>query len=91
MNDLLSLIKRFQSLKDITGTSKSSSYSVSLHFDPWGESVQVEFGGYDVGEWKRHEGLVTDVDNLLVDFEAKVVEAERIVKEWEQDNDLLND
>lgn len=87
MTELLSLIKRFQELKEITGTSKSSSYSVSIHFDPWGEGVQVEFGGYDVGHWCRHEYLSTTVNNLLIDFEAKVVEAERIVKD-DQENEL---
>lgn len=81
MTDLIKLIKRFQDLKDITGTSKSSSYSLSFHFDPWGDSVQVEFGGYNIGHWSRHEYMNTTVDNLLVDFESKVLEAERIVKE----------
>ena len=80
MTDLIKLIERFQALKDITGTSKSSSYSVSLHFDPWGEGVQVEFGGYDVGDWSRHEYLKTTVTSLLVDFQSKVEEAERIVQ-----------
>lgn len=90
MNDLLTLIKRFQSLKDITGTSKSGSYSVQLSFDPWSDVVEVEFGGYDVGDWSRHEYMTATTENLLIDFEAKVVEAERIVKE-DQENDLHGD
>lgn len=81
MTDLLTLIKRFQDLKEITGTSKSSSYSVQIYFDPWSEGVQVEFGGYDVGDWSRHEYMKTTVDSLMVDFEAKVVEAEKLVAE----------
>lgn len=79
MDKLLDLINRFQALKDITGTNKSSSYSVQFHFDPWSDRVQVELGGYDIGHWSRHEYLETTRENLLVDFEAKVKEAEEIV------------
>lgn len=83
MNDLLGLVKRFQALKDITGTNKSSSYSVQIYFDPWTENIQVEFGGYDVGDWSRHEYLQTTVENLLIDMENKVKEAETIVAQKE--------
>ena len=79
MDKLLELINRFQALKAITGTNKSSSYSVQIHFNPWSDRVEVELGGYDVGHWNRHEYLETNRENLLVDFEAKVKEAEEIV------------
>jgi hypothetical protein len=81
MDKLLDLIERFQNLKNITGTTKSSSYSVQLHFDPWSDRVQVEFGGYDVGCWSRHEYLNTTRHKLLIDMEAKIVEAESLVKD----------
>lgn len=79
MEDLLNLINRFQALKNITGTNKCSSYAVTITFEPWDDRVQVEFGGYDVGHWSRHEYLHTTVDNMLVDIESKVKEAESIV------------
>ena len=87
MDSLLSLIRRFQALKEVTGTSKSSSYSVQLHFDPWSDRVQVEFGGYDVGDWSRHEYLQTTIDNLLIDMESKIKEAETLVSDWSNSDD----
>lgn len=81
MEELSKLIERFQSLKSVTGTSKSSSYSVTIVFEPWDDKVQVEFGGYDISGWSRHEHLQTTVDNLLIDVEVKIAEAERIVEE----------
>lgn len=81
MKELVKLIQRFQALKIVTGTSKSSSYSVTILFEPWDGKAQVEFGGYDISGWSRHEYLQTTVDNLLIDMEAKVAEAERTVSE----------
>ena len=77
MEELTKLIRRFQALKSVTGTSKSSSYSVTILFEPWDDKVQVEFGGYDICGWSRHEYLQTTQQNLLVDLETKVIEAEK--------------
>lgn len=55
MDKLLELVNRFQALKDVTGTNKSSSYSVQFHFDPWSDRVQIEFGGYNVGHCKSRQ------------------------------------
>lgn len=81
MKELLDLINRFQNLKEITGTNKTSSYAVSIHFDPWNDSVTVEFGGYDVPGWSRHEYLHTTRQDLLQDFEDRVREAEYLVNQ----------
>lgn len=78
MKDLIDTIDRFQALKNITGTSKSSSYAVTIRFDPWHEGVVVELGGYDVGNWSRHEYLNTTRNKLLEDLCSKVDEAEEI-------------
>lgn len=90
MEELTKLIQRFQALKSVTGTSKSSSYSVTILFEPWGDKVQVEFGGYDISGWSRHEHLQTTQQNLLVDLEAKVIEAEKAAHEpdrWDKFSD----
>lgn len=87
MKDLLNQIKRFQDLKDITGTSKSSSYSVTLSFNPWTDVVQVEFGGYDCGDWSRHEYMSTTRDKLIEDLTKKVDEAVEKVTEYSQEID----
>jgi hypothetical protein len=79
MKELLDLIKRFQDLKNITGTNKSSSYSVNIHFDPWEQVVEIELGGYDVGDWSRLECISTTKQSLLFDLERKIIEAEQIV------------
>lgn len=80
MKELLDLINEFQNLKGITGTSKTSSYGVSLYFDPWSDAVSIELGGYDVGNWSRHEYLNTTRENLLVDLRNKIEDAKREVE-----------
>jgi len=79
MEKLFEQINRFQNLKNVTGSSKSSSYSVQIYFSPWSETVQVEFGGYDIGGWSRHEEMTTTRDKLLEDFTKKVDKAVEIV------------
>lgn len=54
MKELLEQIKRFQDLKYVTGTTKSSSYEVNFYFHPWNDTVNVEFGGYDCGDWSGY-------------------------------------
>lgn len=81
MKELVALIERFQKLKETTGTNKTSSYSVGLYFDPWSEKVIVEFGGYDVPGWSRHEYLHTNRDDLLEDMEDRIREAEYLVSQ----------
>jgi len=73
-------IKRFQSFKERTGASKSSSYSVHISFNVGDDHVYVELGGYDVGGWSRHESIRTTWDNLIEDITKKVDEADEITK-----------
>ena len=86
-DSLLNQIERFQSLKNITGTSKMSSYSVSISFDPNSDEVDIELGGYDVGDWSRHTHIKTTKARMIEDLTAKVDEAVRIVSEMETDYD----
>lgn len=53
------LHKKFAELKEITGCEKSSSYTLSIHFNADGE-ITVELGGYDIPEWNRHKILPED-------------------------------
>jgi len=80
MQELIDQIKRFQSFKERTGCSKTSSYSVHISFPTYGDEVYVEFGGYDVGGWSRHESITTTVDNLLADITKKIDEADEETK-----------
>lgn len=75
MKELYNVIERFQALKEKTGTNKSTSYQVLVHFDCWSDDVTVEFGGYDVGNWSRHEYMTTTKENLIKDMNRKVDEA----------------
>ena len=80
-NELQKQIKRFRSFKQRTGASKGSSYSVSINFDGYdNDTVHVEFGGYDIGDWSRHERLETTWDNLVEDFTKKIDEADEVTK-----------
>lgn len=79
-NELQKQIKRFQSFKNRTGASKSSSYSVSVNFAGYDDTVYVEFGGYDVGDWSRYKLLETTWDNLVEDFTKKVDEADKLTE-----------
>ena len=78
MEEFYALLERFQALKKI-GCSKSSSFCVSLNFDPWNDDVTVEFCGYDVGNWSRHEHRNCKRSEFLKKFEEWVKEAEDIV------------
>jgi hypothetical protein len=73
-------IRRFQSFKERTGVSKSSSYSVHISFSSYDDNVFVELGGYDVGGWSRHESFDTTMDNLVSDLTKKVDEADDITR-----------
>jgi len=73
-------IRRFKSFKERTGTSKSSSYSVTITFSAYDDTVYVELGGYDVGGWSRHESFETTMDDLVTDLTKKVDEADEITK-----------
>ena len=79
-NELQKQIERFRSFKERTGASKSSSYSVSINFDGYNDTVYVEFGGYDVGGWSRHESLETTQDYLVRDFTFMVDLADKLTE-----------
>jgi hypothetical protein len=87
MFELLNQIERFQSLKNITGASKMSSYSVSISFDPHSDEVNIELGGYDIGDWKRHTYIKTTKAQMIEDLTIKVNEAVQIVSKMELDYD----
>jgi len=80
IEELENQIKRFQSFKERTGASKTSSYSVNISFSCYEDKVYVEFGGYDVGDWSRHESIETTWDNLIEDIIKKVDEADEFTK-----------
>lgn len=84
MEKFYELLDRFQALKRV-GCNKSSSFCVSLHFDPWNDDVTVEFGGYDVGNWSRHEYRTCEKSEFLEKFEEWVKEAEDIIAKYEED------
>jgi hypothetical protein len=79
------LAARFQALASKTGTSKMSSYGVTLETvtleKPMWYGWQLALGGYDIADWPRHVtlGPFDTLDELLVAFEKKVIEAERAV------------
>ena len=79
-SELEKQIKRFQSFKERSGTDKTSSFSVHLSFNCWDDNVYVEFGGYNVGGWSRHESIETTWENLIEDITKKVDEADEITK-----------
>lgn len=83
MEQLVHLINRFQKLKDITGTNKSTSYDVNIRFDVWTDNITITLGTYDVGEWNRYTEIHTTLPKMLDDFEAKIEEAEAEVERWE--------
>lgn len=82
MNDLLSVINRFQSLGTKYGRNKTTSYQVILYFSPCeDEEVRVELGGYDIGNWNRHHEFETTKSKLVEELTKYVEEAEKILKE----------
>lgn len=86
MQEFYTLLERFQALKKI-GCSKSSSFCVSLIFNPWDDTVTVEFGGYDIGGWARHECRNCKKSEFLEEFEEWVKEAEDIVSNEQYEED----
>jgi hypothetical protein len=82
------LAARFQALASKTGTSKMSSYGVTLEKPMW-YGWQLALGGYDIADWPRHVtlGPFDTLDELLVAFEKKVIEAERAVSARTLDNE----
>jgi hypothetical protein len=80
LEELKMQIRRFQSFKERTGVSKSSSYSVHISFSAYDDNVFVELGGYDVGGWSRHECFDSTMDNLVTDLTKKVDEADDITR-----------
>lgn len=83
MQEFYILLERFQALKKI-GCSKSSSFCVNLNFNPWDDKITVEFGGYDVGNWSRHEYRTCKKSEFLDKFKEWVNEAEDIVSKQQQ-------
>lgn len=82
MEQLVSLVNRFQKLKDTTSTSKYSSYSVSVCFEVWTDVITITLGTHDVGEWDRYTEIHTTLPKMLDDLEAKIKEAEAEVERW---------
>lgn len=85
LEPLYTLIRRFQSLKNRTGTSKSSSYALTFNFDPWDELIYVEWGTYDVGDYPRTHRTRTRSDQLLTHLAEEIEKMEAVVAAEEQD------
>jgi hypothetical protein len=79
MNKFLDLVLRFQNLSVKFGTSKSSSYQVSLTI---GQDKKwcLNLGCYDIEDWPRNLllGPFLNIEEVLEAFETKVKEAEAI-------------
>lgn len=78
----LMLHERFLKLRDKTGASKITSYSMSVYFSPEGR-ISVELGTYDISGWPRHTYLGSFESELdaLVATKIKIIEAEKAVAE----------
>lgn len=81
-----SLHKEFVKLRNKTGASKMSSYSMTVYFSPE-ETISIELGGYDIADWNRHENIGTfkseeDAINALY---YKILEAQKTVAEGNYD------
>lgn len=65
MNDLVKLIDRFQALKTKTGAGKTSSYQLTMTFDPDGDCIELQWGCYDIADYPRiYETTSTRCDLL---------------------------
>lgn len=81
MKELYEQIDRFQKLKELTSTSKSSSYCVQFHFDPWDDMINIEWGCYDVGSYPRHYYTKCKRDELVEHMSAEINKMELVVKQ----------
>ena len=79
LSEVYDLISRFQNLKNTTSTSKSSSYRLSLSFDPWSEVVNLEWGCYDVSHYPRHYYTETTRAELIAHMTAEIEKMEAVV------------
>jgi hypothetical protein len=81
------LHKRFLKLRETTGASKISSFSMSVYFSAE-EMISIELGGYDIADWNRHEhiGDFYSEEEALIALENKIKEAEEIVKNGNYDD-----
>ncbi len=71
---------RFAKLREITGAEKSSSYSLDVSFEPYGD-IRVHLGTYDIGDWPRHTYLgpfATESEAIAATLK-KIEQAERAV------------
>lgn len=79
MEKLYELIERFQSLKNKTGTNKSSSYELNLYFSPWDDKVSINWGCYEIGDYPRHYETNATRDTLLAHMESEISKMEQVV------------
>jgi hypothetical protein len=84
---LESLHKEFLKLRDITGATKMSSYSMTVYFSP-DEDISIELGGYDIADWNRHEviGMFKSEKEAIDALYYKVLEAQKLVNEGNYDD-----
>lgn len=80
---LLTLATRFKNVHDKIGRSKISSGTTVLtwrfgYLDESEPVISIELGGYDLGDWKRHQdiGEFTSIEKALDELEKWVVKAE---------------
>jgi hypothetical protein len=79
MTELFALIERFQSLKNITGTSKIGSYQVLINFDPHSDKINIEWGCYDIHRYPRHYVTQTNKSNLIEHMQSEIKKMEHTV------------
>ena len=72
MNDLLKLIDRFQALRAKTGAGKTRSYQLTMTFDPDGDSIELQWGCYDIADYPRMYETTSTRDDLLSHMQREI-------------------
>ena len=82
MTTFLEQHQRFLKLREKVGASKMSSFSMQVYYSPE-EYITIELGGYDIGDWSRHEhiGPFEDEEEALLALTQKIDEAYFIVED----------
>lgn len=80
------LHKEFLKLRDKTGATKMSSYSMTVYFSP-DETISIELGGYDIADWNRHENIGTfnSEEEAINALYHKINEAIKIISDGNYD------
>lgn len=85
MHKLNELVRKFQDLSIKTGRYKSTSFGVTLEFDPHFNTngkVNIVIGGYDIPGFGRTHIVESTADNWINDLEATVAKAQGLVENY---------